>query len=164
MAFDTMGTHFIDLLEELKGQLARMSALVQQSVEQSIEAVLNLDAKLMQQVIDGDERIDEEEVKVEKGAINLLALYQPAASDLRLITTIINKFSSGLGGSTFKDEGVDIFVLVDESHRTQSGRYGGYGDFAKKMRRILPRACYLGFTGTPLLKRDKNTLSTFGGT
>jgi type I restriction enzyme R subunit len=80
-----------------------------------------------------------------------------------LITTIINKFSSALGGSAFKDESPDIFVLVDESHRTQSGRYGGYGDFAKKMRRILPRACYLGFTGTPLLKRDKNTLNTFGG-
>lgn len=80
-----------------------------------------------------------------------------------LITTIINKFSSALAGRSFRDESADIFVLVDESHRTQSGRYGGYGDFAKKMRRILPNACYLGFTGTPLLKRDKNTLNTFGG-
>jgi type I restriction enzyme, R subunit len=31
------------------------------------------------------------------------------------------------------------------------------------MRRLLPKACYLGFTGTPLLKKEKNTLSTFGG-
>ena len=30
------------------------------------------------------------------------------------------------------------------------------------MRQLLPNACYLGFTGTPLLKKDKNTLSTFG--
>jgi type I restriction enzyme R subunit len=80
-----------------------------------------------------------------------------------LITTIINKFSTALAGSSFRDESSDIFVLVDESHRTQTGRYGGYGDFAKKMRRMLPKACYLGFTGTPLLKSEKNTLNTFGG-
>jgi type I restriction enzyme R subunit len=80
-----------------------------------------------------------------------------------LVTTIINKFSTALAGSSFRDESADIFVLVDESHRTQTGRYGGYGDFAKKMRRMLPKACYLGFTGTPLLKSEKNTLHTFGG-
>lgn len=80
-----------------------------------------------------------------------------------LITTIINKFSTALAGSNVNDDCPDIFVLVDESHRTQTGRYGGYGDFAKKMRRMLPNACYLGFTGTPLLKSEKNTLHTFGG-
>jgi len=84
-----MSHHFIDLLEELKARLARMTAMVQQSVEQSVEAVFTLNPRLMQQVIDGDAKIDDEEVKVEKGAIDLLALYQPAASDLRLITTII---------------------------------------------------------------------------
>jgi type I restriction enzyme, R subunit len=56
----------------------------------------------------------------------------------------------------------NVFVLVDESHRTQTGRYGGNTQFANKMRRLLPQACYLGFTGTPLLKKEKNTLSTFG--
>lgn len=60
------------------------------------------------------------------------------------------------------DEDANIFVLVDESHRTQTGRYGGHSQFATKMRRLLPQACYLGFTGTPLLKKEKNTLSTFG--
>ena len=45
----------------------------------------------------------------------------------------------------------------------RQGRYGGHGKFALKMRRILPHACYLGFTGTPLLKKEKNTLQTFGG-
>ena len=59
----------------------------------------------------------------------------------------------------FKDDSADIFVLVDESHRRQTGRYGGHG----KMQRILSNACYLGVTGTPLLKKDKNTLDTFGG-
>ena len=66
-----------------------MGASVQQSVELSIESLVALDAKLAQQVIEGDAKVDEEEVKVEKGAIDLLALHQPAAGDLRMITTII---------------------------------------------------------------------------
>ena len=84
-----MSHRFTDLLDELKSRLSRMGALVQQSVEHSVEALVALDAKLAQQVIEHDNRIDEEEVKVEKGAIDLLALHQPAAGDLRLITTII---------------------------------------------------------------------------
>ena len=84
-----MSHHFVDLLEELKSRLARMTALVQQIVDQSIEAMLSADSSLAQTAIDSDTRIDDEEVRVEKGAIDLLALYQPAAVDLRLITTII---------------------------------------------------------------------------
>lgn len=74
-----------------------------------------------------------------------------------LITTIINKFDTATRNREFVDDDANIFVLVDESHRTQ------YGSFAAKMRRILPKACYIGFTGTPLLKEEKSTLNTFGG-
>lgn len=102
---------------------------------------------------------DMEPVRATTGA-NLLELIQNKTS---LITTIINKFDTALRGSVQPDEDPNIFVLVDESHRTQTGRYGGLSQFATKMRRLLPQACYLGFTGTPLLKKDKNTLSTFGG-
>jgi phosphate transport system protein len=84
-----MSHHFVDRLEELRGRAGRMTALVQQAVERAGEAVLSVDSTLAREVIDGDTLIDEEEVKVEKAAIDLLALYQPAASDLRLITTVI---------------------------------------------------------------------------
>ena len=51
----------------------------------------------------------------------------------------------------------DIFVFVDECHRTQSG------DLHKAMKAILPSALFIGFTGTPLLKADKQTsLEVFG--
>ena len=79
-----------------------------------------------------------------------------------LITTIINKFDTALQKSQVVDNDRNIFVLVDESHRSQTGRYGGHSRMAVKMHRMLPNACYLGFTGTPLLKKEKNTLSTFG--
>jgi phosphate transport system protein len=84
-----MPHHFQDLLGQLRDRVSRMSALVQQAVEQAVESVFNIDARLAQQVIATDSKIDEEEVRVEKNAIDLLALYQPAAVDLRLITTII---------------------------------------------------------------------------
>ena len=52
----------------------------------------------------------------------------------------------------------EIFVFVDECHRTQSGR------LHKLMKAIMPNAVFIGFTGTPLLKKDKSTsLEVFGG-
>jgi len=51
----------------------------------------------------------------------------------------------------------DIYVFVDECHRTQSG------DLHKAMKKILPNAVFIGFTGTPLLKKDKqNSIEVFG--
>jgi phosphate transport system protein len=84
-----MSHRFTDLLADLKTRLSRMGAVVLQHVEQSVDSLVTLDPKLAQQVIEGDNKVDDEEVKVEKGAIDLLALHQPAAGDLRMITTII---------------------------------------------------------------------------
>ncbi len=81
--------HFVDLLDELKEQQSRMAAMVQQVVQQSMDAAQTLDSKLALQVVAADARIDEEEVKIEKSAIDLLALHAPAAGDLRTVTTII---------------------------------------------------------------------------
>ncbi|UFS72658.1 HsdR family type I site-specific deoxyribonuclease [Geomonas sp. RF6] len=74
-----------------------------------------------------------------------------------VITTIINKFTTVRGKYGIKDPNPNIFVLVDESHRTN------YGTTAAQMRRVFSHACYLGFTGTPLLKSEKSTARKFGG-
>ncbi len=76
-----------------------------------------------------------------------------------VITTVINKFLAGMTNKKkqTRNESPDIFVLVDESHRSQ------YGENHAVMRKALPRSCYLGFTGTPLMKKDKSTASKFGG-
>ncbi|KYG02153.1 DEAD/DEAH box helicase [Sorangium cellulosum] len=50
----------------------------------------------------------------------------------------------------------NLFVLTDEAHRTQ------YGGLAANMRKALPNAAFFGFTGTPIDKKDRSTLSTFG--
>lgn len=72
-----------------------------------------------------------------------------------VITTIINKFNTAERLEA-KNNSRDVFVLIDESHRSN------YGSMAAKMRTVFPNACYIGFTGTPLMKREKNTLTKFG--
>jgi type I restriction enzyme R subunit len=73
------------------------------------------------------------------------------------ITTLIQKFQEN-----DKDQfpvlsrSSDIYVMVDEAHRTQ------YKDLANNMRTGLPNAFYIGFTGTPIEKEERNTRRTFG--
>ena len=74
-----------------------------------------------------------------------------------IITTVIDKFESASKNKDLKIKDPNIFVLVDESHRSQ------YGVSHAKMSNMLPNACYIGFTGTPLLKKDKSTSQKFGG-
>jgi len=75
----------------------------------------------------------------------------------QVITTLIHKFDKAFAAEKFIDESRNIFVLVDESHRTN------FGSFSARMRQMLPNSCYIGFTGTPLLKKEKNNFSKFGG-
>jgi len=75
----------------------------------------------------------------------------------RIISTVINKFEAAVGKGKTRIEDPNIFVLVDEGHRTQ------YGTFHARMRQALPYACFIGFTGTPVMKKNKDTVEKFGG-
>jgi type I restriction enzyme R subunit len=134
------------------------SLALERSIENPRIIIVTDRDDLDKQIKDTFKSCDLEPVRATSGA-HLLELVQNKAP---LITTIINKFDTALRNSKLADDDPNIFVLVDESHRTQTGRYGGHSQFAARMRRLLPKACYLGFTGTPLLKKEKNTLSTFG--
>ena len=74
-----------------------------------------------------------------------------------VVTTLINKFDTALRARDFQDRSTEVFFLVDESHRSH------YGMLHPRMRRVFPKASYIGFTGTPLLKREKSTFARFGG-
>lgn len=74
-----------------------------------------------------------------------------------VVTTVINKFDAAVRRIQKPLESHDIFVLVDEGHRTQ------HGTFNIDMQKTLPNACFIAMTGTPLFKRDKNTALKFGG-
>jgi type I restriction enzyme R subunit len=74
-----------------------------------------------------------------------------------VVTTIINKFVAAMKKISKPLESHDIFVLVDEGHRSQNGT------FNIEMQKTLPNACFIALTGTPLFKKDKNTAAKFGG-
>ena len=74
-----------------------------------------------------------------------------------VITTIINKFETAVKGIRKPLTDHNIFVLIDEGHRSQ------YGEMGIKMSKTLPNACMIAMTGTPLMKREKSTALKFGG-
>lgn len=74
-----------------------------------------------------------------------------------IITTVINKFETAIKTIKAPLTNPNIFILIDEAHRSQ------YKEMAIQMNRVLPNACKIAFTGTPLMRKDKNTAQTFGG-
>jgi len=75
----------------------------------------------------------------------------------RVITTVIDKFENAVLKGNLRNDSDNVFVLVDESHR------GQYGAMHGRMRKALPNACFIGFTGTPVRKKEKDTINKFGG-
>lgn len=73
------------------------------------------------------------------------------------VLTTVHKFHSAVPKrSSVISEATNVFVMVDEAHRTQ------YGALAARMRAGLPNACMLAFTGTPIDKKDRSTREVFG--
>lgn len=74
-----------------------------------------------------------------------------------VVTTIINKFETAAKQAKKPFESPNIFVLIDEGHRSQ------HGIFSMNMEKAFPNGCFIAFTGTPLRKKEKNTAHKFGG-
>ncbi len=78
--------------------------------------------------------------------------------NLSVVTTTVHKFEPGRKKNAgFVDTDKNIFVLVDEAHRTQNGVAN------LEMNQLIPNACYIGFTGTPLMTGEKESWKKFGG-
>lgn len=125
-----------------------------------------LDTQIKNKFIDNDEQI----YRTKSGADLLDSLNK---KDHWLICSLVHKFGRRAEATDsdfeqyiqdlkkslsqgFKAKG-DIYVFVDECHRTQSGK------LHEAMKTILPNALFIGFTGTPLLKKDKQkSIEVFG--
>lgn len=91
---------------------------------------------------------------------NLLTLIEHKTP---VITTLIHKFRAGLNKRRVVDKSSDIFVLVDESHRSQHGdRLKPLESMNDRMKEVLPNACFIAFTGTPIAKKERSTFAKFG--
>jgi phosphate transport system protein len=109
-----MQRHFHEELEALKQTLLAMGGLVEHQIRRVVRALLERDGALAQEVIDGDARVNAYDVEVDETCVELLALHQPAAGDLRFITTAM-KIVTDL--ERIGDQAVNIAQRVLELNR-----------------------------------------------
>lgn len=79
--------HFDEELAELKAKLVRMAGLAEDQIDKALEALVKRDSERASQVIERDHKVNALDVEIDEECISLLALHQPAARDLRLVTT-----------------------------------------------------------------------------
>lgn len=80
---------FDKLLEQLVGRCLGMAAKVQESVANTVDAIVKLDVTAAQRVLAGEAAIDEEDIEIERQAINLMLLHHPNAADFRAVFGIV---------------------------------------------------------------------------
>lgn len=90
-----MQRHFDEQIADLKHELLLMSGRAEEIIRKAVESLMSRDAALADEVITDDATIDRMEIDVEEACVQLLALQQPLAGDLRLITAAL-KISSDL--------------------------------------------------------------------
>jgi phosphate transport system protein len=109
-----MQRHFHEELESLKQTLLAMGGLVEDQIRRSMRALLERDDVIAQEVIDRDRQVNTYDIEVDEQCVNLLALHQPAAGDLRFITTAM-KIVTDL--ERIGDQAVNIAQRVLELNR-----------------------------------------------
>lgn len=109
-----MQRHFDKDIAELTELLLRFGAMVEESISQSIRALLERDTELAEQVIQRDDEIDRMELEIDAATLQLIAKMQPAAVDLRFVATIM-KVTPDL--ERIGDLAVDVCERVLELNR-----------------------------------------------
>jgi phosphate transport system protein len=82
-----METHFQKELEELKENLLKMAAMVEEAIRDSVQSLVKRDSELAQKTFNGEDQINKMENTIDEMCLKLLALRQPMAADLRFITS-----------------------------------------------------------------------------
>jgi len=106
-----MQRHFEEELKDLKNDILKMGGLVEESIQGSLEALTGLDCRQAERIVIVDKIIDETELRIDEKCLDLLALQQPLAHDLRFITMAM-KITTDL--ERIADLSVDIAQRVLE--------------------------------------------------
>jgi phosphate transport system protein len=109
-----MTRHFHEELEALKQTLLAMGGLVEDQIRRVMRALIERDDVMAQEVIERDRQVNTYDVEVDEQCVSLLALHQPAAGDLRFITTAM-KIVTDL--ERIGDQAVNIAQRVLELNR-----------------------------------------------
>jgi len=84
---------FNEELEQVRALVMNMGALVEEQVNDGLSAVLNADEKLAEKVIERDQKVNTMELEIDEYCTQILARRQPAASDLRLLVSVIKSIA-----------------------------------------------------------------------
>jgi len=122
-------------LEEVRNQVLKMGGLVEQQVSDGLIALLDADKTLAQKVIDTDSQVNGMEVEIDETCTEILARRQPAASDLRLMVSIIKTITDleRVGDEAEKLGRNAIKLSDEESNSRQFMELRHLGDSVKKM-------------------------------
>lgn len=159
--FDNTGKRRGGVIWHTQGSGKSLTMVMLAQMLASSEAIKNPKILLVTDRIDLDDQISDtfkkcqKEVEQARTGSHLTELLNDSGD--AIITTIINKFEAAVNQSKKPFTSSDIFVLIDEGHRTQ------YGTFNVSMQQVFPNACFLAFTGTPLMKKERSTANKFGG-
>jgi len=159
--FDSTGKRRGGVIWHTQGSGKSLTMVMLAQLIASSKDVTNPKILLVTDRIDLDDQISDtfkkcqKEVNQAKTGTHLTELIHDNSD--AIITTIINKFEAAVKLTKKPFESSNIFILIDEGHRTQ------YGTFNVSMQRVFPNACFLAFTGTPLMKKEKSTANKFGG-
>jgi phosphate transport system protein len=133
-----MQRHFHEELEALKQTLLAMGGLVEDQIRRVMRALIERDDALAQEVIERDQQVNAYDVEVDETCVSLLALHQPAAGDLRFITTAM-KIVTDL--ERMGDQAVNIAQRVLELNREpQLKPYIDLPRMAEKAQRMVKQS------------------------
>lgn len=109
-----MTTHLTRAMHQIKKEILSLGAMVEDRFKRAIYAIKTEDLEQAQDIIDTDFKVDEREVEVEEECLKILALYQPVATDLRLIVAVI-KINNDL------ERIADYAVNIAQRYKTSAG-------------------------------------------
>jgi len=101
-------------LEDIRGDLLRLSSLVEQAIDRAVKALEERDVSLAQQIIDQDEKLNELRRKIEDDCVHVLATQQPMAGDLRIIVAALS-IAMNLERMGDHAEGISKALVTDDA-------------------------------------------------
>ena len=161
LQIDTNGKRQGGVIWHTQGSGKSLTMVMLAQMIASNDSITNPKILLVTDRIDLDDQISDTFKKCKKEVIqaktgsHLTELLEDSSD--AIVTTIINKFESAVKQTRKPFMSSNTFIMIDEGHRTQ------YGSFSINMQRVFPNACFLAFTGTPLMKKEKSTAEKFGG-
>lgn len=114
---------FNEELEDIRNKVLAMGGLVEQQIESAVQAFINGDSELAEQVIQNEKQVDEYEVAIDEECIQILALRQPTAFDLRLLIVVIKTINELERIGDLAERIANMAIHLDDIEKKYEGYY-----------------------------------------